>query len=366
MIKFLDLKPINLAYQEEIEQKLLAVFRSGQYLGGSETKAFEKNLSEYIGAPFCIAVANGYDALRLIFRAYIELGVLKIGDEVIVPAHTFIASILAITENNLVPVFVEPNEATFNIDIDKIEAKITDKTKAILLVHLYGRAVFSEKITALQQQYGLKIIEDNAQAIGAVIQGKKTGNLGDASGFSFYPGKNLGALGDAGAVCCQDAALAAAIRTIANYGSKEKYTNVYKGLNSRMDELQAAVLNVKLRYLDAANEQRRKIAIKYCREIKNSAVLLPALPQNSEEHVWHLFVIRSKTRHVLQQYLKDNGIETLIHYPIPPHKQNAYPEWQQLELPLTELLAHEVLSLPLSLAGLDQLVKVCKVWRRDI
>lgn len=358
MIKFLDLKDINLAYQEEIEEKLLAVFRSGQYLLGTETKAFEKNLSEYIGAPYCIAVANGYDALRLIFRAYIELGVLKAGDEVIVPAHTFIASVLAITENNLVPVFVEPDAETFNIAIDQIEAKITEKTKAILLVHLYGRAVFSDTITALKNKYSLQIIEDNAQAIGAVIQGKKTGNLGDASGFSFYPGKNLGALGDAGAVCCQDETLATTIRALANYGSQEKYIHDYKGLNSRMDELQAAVLNVKLRYLDAANEQRRKIASAYCREIKNSDVLLPTLPQNAEEHVWHLFVVRSKTRTVLQQFLKENGIETLIHYPIPPHRQNAYPEWQQLELPLTELLAHEVLSLPLSLPALDQLVKV--------
>lgn len=358
MIKFLDLKDINLAHQEEIEQQLLAVFRSGQYLLGTETKAFEKNLSTYIGAPYCIAVANGYDALRLIFRAYLQLGVLKAGDEVIVPAHTFIASILAVTENNLVPVFVEPDAETFNIAIDQIEAKITHKTKAILLVHLYGRAVFSDTITALKNKYSLQIIEDNAQAIGAAIGGKKTGNLGDASGFSFYPGKNLGALGDAGAVCCQDETLATTIRILANYGSKEKYIHDYKGLNSRMDELQAAVLNVKLRYLDAANEQRRKIAIKYCREIKNSAVLLPALPQNSEEHVWHLFVVRSKTRTVLQQFLKENGIETLIHYPIPPHKQNAYPEWQQLELPITELLAHEVLSLPLSLPALDQLVKV--------
>ncbi|RRJ87756.1 DegT/DnrJ/EryC1/StrS family aminotransferase [Flavobacterium macacae] len=358
MIKFLDLKDINLAYQEEIEEKLLTVFRSGQYLLGTETKAFEKNLSYYIGAPYCIAVANGYDALRLIFRAYLQLGVLKVGDEVIVPAHTFIASILAITENNLVPIFVEPDAETFNIAIDQIEAKITDKTKAILLVHLYGRAVFSDTITALKNKYSLQIIEDNAQAIGAAIGGKKTGNLGDASGFSFYPGKNLGALGDAGAVCCQDETLATTIRTLANYGSKEKYIHDYKGLNSRMDELQAAVLNVKLRYLDAANEQRRKIASAYCREIKNSDVLLPTVPQNAEEHVWHLFVVRSKTRTVLQQFLKENGIETLIHYPIPPHRQNAYPEWQQLELPLTELLAHEVLSLPLSLPGLDQLVKV--------
>lgn len=357
MIKFLDLQQINLVHQEEIEQKLLEVFRSGHYLLGNETKQFEKNLAYYIGAPHCISVANGYDSLRLIFRAYIELGIMEKGDEVIVPANTFIASILAITENGLVPILVEPDEATFNIDIDKIEEKITKKTKAILLVHLYGRAVFSEKITALKNNYSLKIIEDNAQAIGAVIQGMKTGNLGDASGFSFYPGKNLGALGDAGAVCCQDEILAKTIRAIANYGSEKKYINQYKGLNSRIDELQAAVLNVKLKYLDAENEQRRKIATQYCREIKNTDVLLPTLPQNAVEHVWHLFVIRSKRRDVLQDFLRENGIETLIHYPVPPHRQNAYPELASLQLPITEMLANEVLSLPISKFGGEKIVK---------
>lgn len=347
MIKFLDLQQINLVHQEEIEQKMLEVFRSGHYLKGAETETFEKNLASYIGAPFCIGVANGYDALRLIFRAYIELGIMKAGDEVIVPAHTFIASILAITENDLVPILVEPDAETFNINIDLIENHITEKTKAIMLVHLYGRAVFSEKISKLKEKYSLKIIEDNAQAIGAMIHGKKTGNLGDAAGFSFYPGKNLGALGDAGAVCCQDENLAKTIRAIANYGSEKKYVNHYKGLNSRVDELQAAVLNVKLKYLDAENAIRREIAENYCREIQNPDVLLPTLPQNAEEHVWHLFVVRSRRRNELQRLLMDQGVETLIHYPIPPHKQSAYPSLNALHLPITEMLADEVLSLPM-------------------
>ncbi len=358
MIKFLDLQRINLTHQEEIEQKLLEVFRSGHYLRGAETAAFEKNLSEYIGAPFCIGVANGYDALRLIFRAYIELGIMKPGDEIIVPANTYIASILAVTENGLVPVLVEPDLETNNIDINLIESHITEKTRGIMLVHLYGRAVFSEKIDQLKEKYSLKIIEDNAQAIGAMIHGKKTGNLGDASGFSFYPGKNLGALGDAGAVCCQDELLAQTIRTIANYGSQTKYINQYKGLNSRIDELQAAVLNVKLKYLDAENEARRKIAENYCRQIKNTDVLLPSLPQNAEEHVWHLFVVRSKNRTKLQRILLENGVETLIHYPIPPHKQKAYKEFHSLHLPITEMLANEVLSLPIVSNNFIDLSKV--------
>ncbi|NBL64811.1 aminotransferase [Flavobacterium sp. NST-5] len=358
MIKFLDLQQKNLVHQEEIEQKLLEVFRSGHYLLGNETAAFEKNLSQYIGAPYCISCGNGYDALRLIFRAYIELGFMKPGDEIIVPAHTFIASILAITENGLVPVFVEPDLETYNIDINLIESHITEKTKGIMLVHLYGRAVFSEKITQLKQKYSLKIIEDNAQAIGAIIQDKKSGNLGDASGFSFYPGKNLGALGDAGAVCCQDEELATTIRAIANYGSQKKYVNQYKGLNSRIDEFQAAILNIKLQYLDAENEARRKIAEQYCRQIQNPDVFLPSLPQNREEHVWHLFVVRSKNREYLQRILRENGVETLIHYPIPPHKQEAYKEYHAVHLPITEMLADEVLSLPIVSKGFVSLSKV--------
>ncbi len=263
MIKFLDLQKINLLHQQEIEQKLLDVFRSGWYLMGEEVKNFENNLAHYIGAKHAIGVANGLDALRLIFRAYIELGFMKAGDEVIVPANTYIASILALSDNGLVPVLVEPDDVTFNLDVTKIEKAITPKTKAILIVHLQGRIVFSEELKSIAAKHNLKIIEDNAQAIGASWKGIKSGNLGDAAGFSFYPGKNLGALGDAGAVTTNDDDLAKAIRAIANYGSNQKYVNIYKGLNSRLDEIQAAVLDVKLKYIDQENEARRVIAKRF-------------------------------------------------------------------------------------------------------
>ena len=348
MIKFLDLQKVNLAFQEEIEENLLRVFRKGWYLLGEEVKNFEEHLKNYTGSPNIVGVANGLDALRLILRAYIEIGVMQKDDEVIVPANTYIATILAISDNGLTPVLVEPDIHTLNIDISKIEEKITAKTKAVMLVHLYGRAVFSEEIYRLAKKYNLKIIEDNAQAIGAEWKGIKTGNLGDAAGFSFYPGKNLGALGDAGAVACKDDELANAVRAIANYGSHKKYVNRYKGLNSRLDEIQAAVLDVKLKYIDDDNARRREIAHRYVSEIKNDHVILPEIPIDDNEHVWHIFVIRSKERDKLQQYLKDNGIETLIHYPIPPHKQQAYKEWNDLSLPITEKIHKEELSLPMS------------------
>jgi dTDP-4-amino-4,6-dideoxygalactose transaminase len=348
MIKFLDLQKVNLAYQQEIEENLLRVFRKGWYLLGEEVKNFEEHLKAYTGSPNIVGVANGLDALRLILRAYIEMGVMQKGDEVIVPANTYIATILAISDNDLTPVLVEPDIHTYNIDISKIEEKITAKTKAIMLVHLYGRAVFSEEIYRLAKQYDLKIIEDNAQAIGAEWKGIKTGNLGDAAGFSFYPGKNLGALGDAGAVACKDDELASAIRAIANYGSHKKYVNLYKGLNSRLDEIQAAVLDVKLKYIDDDNARRREIAHRYISEIKNDHIVLPEIPKDDNEHVWHIFVVRTKERDKLQQYLKDNGIETLIHYPIPPHKQQTYKEWNDLSFPITEQIHREVLSLPMS------------------
>jgi dTDP-4-amino-4,6-dideoxygalactose transaminase len=348
MIKFLDLQKVNLTYQQEIEENLLRVFRKGWYLLGEEVRKFEEHMKAYTGSPNIIGVANGLDALRLILRAYIEMGVMQKGDEVIVPANTYIASILAISDNGLSPVLVEPDIHTYNIDISKIEEKITAKTKAIMLVHLYGRAVFLDKVYQLGKKYNLKIIEDNAQAIGAEWNGIKTGNLGDAAGFSFYPGKNMGALGDAGAVACKDDELANAVRAIANYGSHKKYINRYKGLNSRLDEIQAAILDVKLQYLDADNARRREIAHRYIREIKNNNIILPEMPANEKEHVWHIFVIRTKERDKLQQYLKDNGIETLIHYPIPPHKQEAYKEWNNLSFPITEQIHREVLSLPMS------------------
>ena len=348
MIKFLDLQKINLAHQQEIEEKLLQIFRSGWYLLGNEVKTFEENLATYIGVKHAIGVANGLDALRLILRAYIEMGIMHKGDEIIVPANTYIASVLAISDNGLVPVLVEPEINTYNIDISKIEEKITPKTKGILIVHLYGRVIFSEELRNLAQKHGLKIIEDNAQSIGAAWKGVKTGNLGDAAGFSFYPGKNLGAVGDAGAVTTNDEVLANTIRAIANYGSIQKYVNIYQGLNSRLDEIQAAVLGVKLKYIDEENTRRREIAKRYIAEIKNPLLVLPENPSDEREHVWHLFVIRVAGRKAVQDYLLENGVQTLIHYPIPPHQQEAYKELNHLSFPLTEQIHEEVLSLPIS------------------
>ncbi|WP_313636319.1 DegT/DnrJ/EryC1/StrS family aminotransferase [Empedobacter sp.] len=362
MIKFLDLQKINLSHQEEIEERMLKTFRSGWYLQGEELKTFENNLSNYIGAKHGIGVANGLDALRLILRGYIELGIMKKGDEVLVPSNTYIASILAISDNGLVPILVEPSDDNFNIDIDKIEDKITDKTKGILIVHLYGRAVFSKKLRDIATKHNLKIIEDNAQAIGAKWEGIRTGNLGDASGFSFYPGKNLGALGDAGAVTTNDDALAAAIRALANYGSNKKYVNIYKGLNSRLDEIQAAVLDVKLKYIDEENDIRRNIAKRYLAEISNPKIILPDNPKDEEEHVWHVFVIRIVNRDSLQTYLADNGVQTIIHYPTPPHKQEAYKEWNSLLFPISEKIHNEVLSLPISpVMEEDEIEKIIEI-----
>ena len=361
-IKFLDLQKINLQYQQEIELKLLEVFRSGWYLLGNAVKSFEKKLATYIGSPNAIGVANGLDALRLIFKSYIELGFMQKGDEVIVPANTYIASILAITDNGLIPVLAEPNGNSFNLDILKIETLITSKTKAIMAVHLYGQVCWSKELEILAKKYHLKLIEDNAQAIGAEWNGIKTGNLGDAAGFSFYPGKNLGALGDAGAVTCKDETLAKNIRALANYGSDEKYVNKFQGLNSRLDELQAAILEVKLKYIDSDNNKRRKIAMQYSTEINNPNIILPNLPLRPLEHVWHLFVIRTSKREKLQKYLQENGVQTLIHYPIPPHKQKAYAKFNHLSFPITEKIHLEVLSLPISPVLEDaEVVKVIEI-----
>lgn len=357
MIKFLDLLKINLLHQQEIEERLLQTFRRGWYLLGNEVKTFEENLSAYIGVTHTVGVANGLDALRLILRAYIELGIMEHGDEIIIPANTYIASALAVSDNKLVTVFVEPNIDTYNIDLAKIEASVTVKTKAIMIVHLYGQAVFSGGLKALAQKHNLKIIEDNAQAIGAEYNGIKTGNLGDAAGFSFYPGKNLGALGDAGAVTTNDGALAKTIRALANYGSEEKYVNKFQGLNSRLDEIQAAVLDVKLKYLDAENDRRREIAQYYIENITHPDIILPLLPKDPKAHVWHVFVIRTKERMRLQQYLAWNDIHTLIHYPTPIHKQEAYAEFNHLTIPITEQIHEEVLSLPISPVLTDEEVK---------
>lgn len=348
MIKFLDLQKINLVHQEEIEQKLLEVFRSGWYLLGDKVKNFEDNLSKYIGSKHSIGVANGLDALRLILRAYIELGIMTKGDEIIVPSNTYIASILAISDNGLTPVLVEPDIENYNIDLSKIEEKITSKTKGIMIVHLYGKIVFSEELQNLAKNHSLKIIEDNAQTIGAEWNGKKSGNLADAAGFSFYPGKNLGALGDAGAITTNDDELASTIKALANYGSNKKYVNIYQGLNSRLDEIQAAVLDVKLKYIDNENKVRRQVAKRYVSEIKNPKITLPEYPENEQEHVWHVFVIRTANRDQLQNYLTENGVQTLIHYPIPPHKQEAYKEWNESSYPISEKIHQEILSLPIS------------------
>lgn len=352
MINFLDLKKINARYAQELKQAAAEVIDSGWYLLGERVKVFEQNLSNYCGVRYVIGVANGLDALRLILRAYIELGAMSEGDEIIVPANTYIATILAITDNRLKPILVEPNINTYNLDIDQIESKITVRTKAIMVVHLYGRVCWSEKLETIAKKYNLKVIEDNAQAIGAQWNGKKTGSLGDAAGFSFYPGKNLGALGDAGAVVTNNDSLAEVVRALSNYGSKVKYTNLYKGLNSRLDELQAAFLNVKLKYIDQENQIRRQVAQFYCDNIKNQQVILPSVSHGSittdPSHVWHLFVVRHPKRDKLQEYLKANDINTLIHYPIPPHKQAAYVEWNNLTFPVTEKIHNEVLSLPIS------------------
>lgn len=349
-IKFLDLKKLNSVHQIEIERDLLEVSRSGWYILGKELTKFENQLSVFCGVKQVMGVANGLDALRLIFKAYLEMGVMQEGDEVIVPANTYIASILAITDNRLKPVLAEPDINTYNLDIGKIEEYITPKTKAIMVVHLYGRVCWSVELVDLAKKYNLKIIEDNAQAIGAEWNGIKAGALGDAAGFSFYPGKNLGAIGDAGAVATNDEELAEFIRALGNYGSREKYVNIYQGVNSRLDEIQAAVLNVKLKYLDAENQKRREIAEYYCKNIKNEKINLPQIPDNVNEHVWHLFVVICSERDRLQQYLLNAGVQTLIHYPIPPHKQIAFKKEiiANLVLPISEQLHSTVLSLPMS------------------
>ena len=354
MIKFLDLQKINAQYAAELKQAAAEVIDSGWFLMGSRLTNFEKKLSDYIGTNHAIGVANGLDALRLILKAYIEMNVMREGDEIIVPANTYIASVLAISDNNLKPVMVEPSDSSFNLNIDLIEKNITDKTKAIMVVHLYGQVCWSESLVALAKKYNLKIIEDNAQAIGAQWHGIKTGALGDAAGFSFYPGKNLGALGDAGAITTNDPELAEMVRALGNYGSRKKYVNEFQGLNSRLDEMQAAFLEVKLKYIDKENQYRRQLASLYLNGIKNEQVVLPVPNnasfdfENNQEHVWHLFVIRHSQRAKLQQYLEQKGIQTLIHYPIPPNKQKAYKELNSIDYPITNVIHEEVLTLPLS------------------
>lgn len=367
MIPFLDLKGINAQYRDELIEACTKVIDSGWYIQGNECNEFEKEFAKYCGSKYAIGVANGLDALILILRAYKELGVMKDGDEVIVPSNTYIASILAISQNKLVPVLVEPDIETYLIEYTKIEEKITSKTKAIMPVHLYGQTCEMDEINKIAKKYGLKVIEDSAQSHGAYFIDKRSGNLGDASGFSFYPGKNLGALGDGGAVTTNDEELANAIKALGNYGSHKKYENLYKGVNSRLDEMQAAMLRVKLRYLDEEIEQRRAIASYYIENINSSNIILPIKNsklniQNYKNHVWHLFVIRTKKRDELQKYLQDNGMQTLIHYPLAPHKQEAYKEWTNKNYPISEQIHDEGLSLPISgVQSLEDTEKVVEV-----
>ncbi|HPJ59353.1 MAG TPA: DegT/DnrJ/EryC1/StrS family aminotransferase [Bacteroidales bacterium] len=382
MIKFLDIQKITSSFEPEISIAIGNVLKRGWFLQGEETSSFEREYSEFTGTKHCIGVANGLDALRLVLKGYLEMEVMKEGDEVIVPANTFIATILAITDNRLKPVFVEPEISSYNLDPALIERAITPRTRAIIVVHLYGKICWPDELTTIAKQHGLKIIEDNAQAVGArlclpepynpggvISQSLRSGALGDAAGHSFYPGKNLGALGDGGAVTTNDDDLARVVRALANYGSTEKYIHDYRGLNSRLDEIQAAVLRVKLPRLDADNQRRREIAQFYLNNLKISELILPYInspenhPLNSDskvpdeklmytslgqDHVWHLFVIRHPERDRLRQYLGDNGVQTLIHYPVPPHWQKAYRVYSDLDLPVTEKIHREVLSLPVS------------------
>ncbi len=347
MIPFLSLKDVTALHGDEINAAVTRVTNSGRYLQGEENKRFEVDYSRFIGTKHCIGCANGLDALIWIFRAYIELGVMRPGDEVIVPANTYIATILAITENGLKPILVEPKLKTLEIDDDIIEERITPRTKAICIVHLYGRLAYTEKIGALCKKYNLKLVEDNAQAHGCLyFDGRMTGSIGDAAGHSFYPGKNLGALGDGGAVTTNDGELASVVRTLANYGSSKKYIFKYAGRNSRLDEIQAAVLDVKLKYLVEDNAHRKQVANFYYDNIKNSVVSLPdRLPDN--QNVYHLFPILCEKRDELHDYLEKYGVGTIIHYPIAPHKQECYKQWNTMRLPITEFIADHELSLPI-------------------
>ena len=358
-IPFLDLKSINAQYRQDLVDAT-RVIDSGWYIQGTELKAFESEFAEYCVSKHCIGVANGLDALTLTLRAWKELGKLKEGDEVIVPANTYIASILAITENRLKPVLVEPDEQTYNLCPTKTAKAITSNTKAILAVHLYGQLAPMPELMTLADQHDLLVLEDSAQAHGAAINGKKAGSWGHASGFSFYPGKNLGALGDAGAVTTSDDELASTIRALGNYGGHKKYENLYQGVNSRLDEMQAAMLRVKLKHLVVETQRRKEIALAYAKGITHKALSQPISADSTDEslenHVFHLYVIRMAERDALQAYLTSAGIQTLIHYPIPPHQQQAYAEWSAQKYPLTEAIHQQVLSLPISPVMTDEQV----------
>ncbi|UXN67846.1 DegT/DnrJ/EryC1/StrS family aminotransferase (plasmid) [Devosia neptuniae] len=353
MIEFLDLRAVTMTMRDELVEAATRVIDSGWFIGGKELDGFEREFAQFCGTSYCIGVGNGLDALSLTLRAWKELGKLSDGDEVIVPANTYIASILAISACNLTPILVEPSPTTFNITAEGVAAAITPKTRALLPVHLYGQLADMPEIMTLARQHGLLVLEDAAQSQGAEMGGKLAGNWGDAAGFSFYPGKNLGALGDAGAITTNDETLAKTLAALRNYGSHEKYKNDFKGVNSRLDEIQAAFLRVKLRHLPAHTTRRREIARQYLSGIDNPAVTLPAWG-NESRHVFHLFVLQTPNRKALQQHLQERGVKTLIHYPIAPHHQGAYTELGSLKLPITERMHDQVLSLPMSPTQTDE------------
>ena len=362
MIKFLDLQKINAQYQDEFHKKMQLVLDKGWFILGDEVKQFESNFAKYTNSKYCIGVGNGLDAIVLIFKAYIQLGLMQKGDEVIVPANTYIASILAVLQADLIPVLVEPKLETYNINLDLISEKITPKTKAILPVHLFGQLCEMDKINEIAKQHNLLVVEDAAQSHGAILEGRiLNSEVRNVQAYSFYPGKNLGALGDAGAITTNDEELAKVLFSLRNYGSEKKYQNEFIGVNSRLDEIQAAFLNVKLPFLDDENAKRKIIAKRYLSEIKNDKITLPFW-DFSNNHVFHLFVIRTENRNKLQEYLKENEIETMIHYPIPPHKQKAFADWNNLSYPITEKIHAEVLSIPISPIMInDEVSKVIEI-----
>jgi len=368
-VPFLDLKSINSQYRDELLTAMARVLDSGWYVHGDEHRAFEREFADFCGTTDCIGVANGLDALLLVIRACKELKIFREGDEILVPANTYIASILAITENRLVPVLVEPDPFTANLDAERLDAHLTKRTRGILVVHLYGRAMNMERLSEIALANNLRVIEDAAQAHGAIWGGRRVGSWGYAGGFSFYPGKNLGALGDAGAITTSDPMLAETLRALRNYGSDRKYHNLYQGLNSRLDEIQAAILRVKLRHLDEENGKRRTIAQQLLQGIVNKDVLLPIVPPSPESHVWHVFPVRVPARISFQTHLASQGVQSLIHYPTPPHHQPAYQSWQPLSLPITEAIHREIVSLPMSSILTEEqtayIVDVVNSWHPD-